>query len=343
MNGRFECSIRVSNDAYIHSRSATHWSHAYEQLVPGRFHGTHAEAWLGPLQFGYERVDGAFKYSGRAWPGARIFVSFLPGSGDVFYDGRQIEKGAVLTRRCESVDRVTCNSRAEMLFVTVDESYIERFAARLSGRTLFGKDDGQPVIFSKDKVVVAEFERTILHTLRGISANRQILDDERARQAMQESMLGSLYDALLAQPSESARLHCSSTRARIVDRAIGFIEAKLADPLSTASIAAVVRVPPRTLRTDFKQVIGITPAQYIRSMRLNRVRRELAAGRCCSIESAAVRWGFWHTGRFANYYREAFGEYPSATVRAASKTRGLGPSQPSLASLGEVCSYSEYV
>jgi AraC family ethanolamine operon transcriptional activator len=25
-----------------------------------------------------------------------------------------------------------------------------------------------------------------------------------------------------------------------------------------------------------------------------------------------MKWGFWHLGRFSAYYREQFGEYPSA-------------------------------
>ncbi|MGE3598490.1 MAG: helix-turn-helix domain-containing protein [Dehalococcoidia bacterium] len=320
--GRRECSVHQSDDACVHSRSATDWSHVYEQLQPGRFHGTHAEAWLGPVQICYERVDGAFKYYGRAWHGSRVFLSFLPGSGDIHYDGRPVANEVLLTNRWDAVDRVTCSRQAELLVVTIDEAFFERYAAEVAGRTFFASDDGSPVVCTRDKRLVSAFERSVADALAALSDNPGLFDDDMARRAIRHSILGPLCDVLLAQPPDEMRLPSSSTRSYIVDKAIEFIEAKLADQLSIPDVCATIRVCERTLRYSFEQVLGVTPSQYIRATRLNRVRRELATGRQSSIESAAVRWGFWHMGHFARYYRQTFGEHPSATIQAAPKARG---------------------
>ena len=76
--------------------------------------------------------------------------------------------------------------------------------------------------------------------------------------------------------------------------------------MSVGDISAAVRVCPRTLRYSFEHVLGVTPTQYVRAQRLNRVRRDLMAGRNDSIQTAAARWGFWHMGRFAQFYRQSF-------------------------------------
>jgi AraC family ethanolamine operon transcriptional activator len=97
-----------------------------------------------------------------------------------------------------------------------------------------------------------------------------------------------------------------------------FMEAKIADPISIRDVCATVRVCPRTLRYSFEHVLGITPTHYLRAARLNRVRRELVCGSSESVQSIAARWGFWHMGRFASYYRRTFSEYPSNTRTIAS-------------------------
>jgi transcriptional regulator GlxA family with amidase domain len=62
---------------------------------------------------------------------------------------------------------------------------------------------------------------------------------------------------------------------------------------------------------------------YLRHLRLQRVGDELAdASRTRSsaaVTTAASRWGFVHLGRFAQQYRQLFGEPPSQTLRASSR------------------------
>lgn len=44
----------------------------------------------------------------------------------------------------------------------------------------------------------------------------------------------------------------------------------------------------------------------------------LSPGSRASVTDVAVRWGFFHLGRFAQQYRERFGVLPSETVRRTS-------------------------
>ena len=59
----------------------------------------------------------------------------------------------------------------------------------------------------------------------------------------------------------------------------------------------------------------------VRRARLERVRLDLlTAGPHASVTSAAMRWGFFHLGRFSGLYASHFGELPSSTKRRAGRS-----------------------
>lgn len=92
-----------------------------------------------------------------------------------------------------------------------------------------------------------------------------------------------------------------------------------ADPVrehTLQDLAAACRVAPRTLQKHFRRFVGRTPIEVLRDLRLDLVRRELFRGRAdTSITELATKCGFNHLGRFAGWYRDRYGESPSATLR----------------------------
>jgi len=59
------------------------------------------------------------------------------------------------------------------------------------------------------------------------------------------------------------------------------------------------------------------PTVWLRNRRLNAVRRDLLAADPAQVTVAevAMRWSFWHLGRFSQSYHGLFGEYPKATLK----------------------------
>lgn len=71
----------------------------------------------------------------------------------------------------------------------------------------------------------------------------------------------------------------------------------------------------RSLELIFHRGVGMTPGRWFTNIRLNGALRELLApGPDCSVTEVAARWGFRHLSRFAEQYRNAFGELPSQTL-----------------------------
>ena len=65
------------------------------------------------------------------------------------------------------------------------------------------------------------------------------------------------------------------------------------------------------------------PMNYLRHLRLHRVRAALTyvsqTRSPVAVTAVASRWGFVHLGRFAQQYRQLFGEAPSETLRASNR------------------------
>lgn len=101
-----------------------------------------------------------------------------------------------------------------------------------------------------------------------------------------------------------------------IRRAMAFIDAHGAGPLTVQEVADAVGIGLRSLQEGFRKHRHISPHDYIKQARLARARSELldpASTR--SIEAIARHWGFVNRGHFALDYRTAFGEQPSETRR----------------------------
>jgi transcriptional regulator GlxA family with amidase domain len=140
--------------------------------------------------------------------------------------------------------------------------------------------------------------------------------NEATMNAFQHFIVTSL---LMSQPhnfSEALARLDKHVMTREVKRAIDFIHANLDMPITIKDIIDVTGVPGRTLFKHFRDYQGISPMQYLRNARFDRVRRALLAAEThASVTMIAMEAGFMHLGRFAVEYRQRFGESPSETLR----------------------------
>jgi AraC-like DNA-binding protein len=115
-----------------------------------------------------------------------------------------------------------------------------------------------------------------------------------------------------------ARQRGPSRRAP-VQSAIELMEAEPGRPLTNAVLAAAACVSVRTLHEGFRRQLGTSPMAYLQAIRLRRAHQDLRAADPAATTVAAIarHWGFTHMGRFAAAYHAAYGEPPSAALRAA--------------------------
>lgn len=129
-----------------------------------------------------------------------------------------------------------------------------------------------------------------------------------------------LVDLLLVlQPHNYGELLANSSVTKRADRmrcVTEFVDANLQDSLSVRMMADAVGCSARTLQKTLVELHGMTPVEFVRSRRMAFARRQLlAADSTQSVHAVARQVGYSNPARFSEYYKQAFGELPSETLR----------------------------
>lgn len=172
---------------------------------------------------------------------------------------------------------------------------------------------------------IAEMTARIEWLLTAARENGASLSNPQLRTSLTDHLLTAMvgFDPTPADVDCTTRKATASRRAA-VRLAREYIHARLSEPLPLSELCRHAGLKVRTLETGFREVTGLTPIAYIRSLRLNTVRRALhdTSARQRSISDIALDNGFWHLSQFATDYRRLFGETPINT-RRRSLSSGL--------------------
>lgn len=108
------------------------------------------------------------------------------------------------------------------------------------------------------------------------------------------------------------------TKAALLRRAIAYMDDNAHIDISVTDIAAHVCIRPRALQYLFRKQMECTPTEYLRRVRLDHAHQDLVRSHraTTTVGNVATRWGFAHAGRFALYYRKAYGHSPHKTLRS---------------------------
>ena len=96
---------------------------------------------------------------------------------------------------------------------------------------------------------------------------------------------------------------------------VAYIEEHLAEPISLATLAQLVRLSPHYFCRAFKQSFGMPPRRYHTSRRLERAKTLLAKP-ATSVTDIAFTVGFSQTSSFSAAFRKATGLTPTAYHRS---------------------------
>jgi AraC-like DNA-binding protein len=148
----------------------------------------------------------------------------------------------------------------------------------------------------------------VAHTLRDAGSGG-LLHREMAR--LMSAALLEMYPLSPLPDAGTSRVRSAHVRA-----AVEYVHAHAHLPITTTSVAEAVDVGLRALQEAFRSELGVTPNEYVRSVRLDRARDELLQTdpTTTMVRDVARHWGFMHLGRFSQMYAARFGEYPRDTL-----------------------------
>jgi AraC-like DNA-binding protein len=123
----------------------------------------------------------------------------------------------------------------------------------------------------------------------------------------------------------------SETASNPVTQVIAYVRGHLSEPLSVADLAERACLSPSAFAHLFRDVSGMSPYQFIKSVRLERAR-DLLVGEDLNVSEVARSVGYSSLSHFINEFKRHFGVTPRAYADAqrdvVALRMGLATSHP---------------
>lgn len=302
--------LRVTHarDADEHAQNLSHWDQRYDQLSPGLFEGSVTELWLPKTQIFVETANRQLRQACAAWPESIWFGVPAAADGMMSMGGKPLSAQAVCLRDGGAEFDLTTAPNFNLFGIVVDKNTFAEYLEITERQNLDRLLDRGDVLN-----LPTALKRTLCDTLADILVDAGEASAP-ATDHLQERIFGVLAQLLLAgvttDPAHRAWRHRQQVVAKVRERLLDDPEY----PPSIPELCAQLHMSRRALQNCFDEVAGMGPLAYMRSLRLNEVRRELRYGKDArSVSNTAYAWGFTHMSQFAKDYQRLFGELPSET------------------------------
>lgn len=295
------------------------WDLDFCQLERGQIECGLVQAVTPDFNFIRMSMNRVVDQQGGSAPGFHSFVTITDASGWVEWCGQPVCDYSLIYHGPGSNFETLTNQFWCAYITTVNEARLQQVAIKMGYPEILGLLDFSEVIKPADNrriLRLRQLQVRYLSASADTSMNPYILDGfQRSleQQACEEIVL-TIMDGQDERVGSSFR-----GRGLALKRALGFIRENAQEAISVADVAGESGVSSRTLDRAFKDNIGLSPSQCIKSIRLEGVRKELRGGMPgMSVVDIANDWGFWHMGDFANDFRKTYGELPSITLAKES-------------------------
>ncbi|MFN6995026.1 MAG: helix-turn-helix domain-containing protein [Aquincola tertiaricarbonis] len=292
------------------------WQLRYDQLSCGRFTGSVQHLRLPGLRLVRETANRAVRQRGHIGPGDVGFALALSHAGNAFFHGQRLDAESLMIGRGDELD-LTSPDDFMLIGMVVDGRLLSDVWHLLYRKPWADWLDRKVVVRARPGMA-AHVRALHLRLMDSVASDPTLLQHEQGLLQMRDAIL---IDWLEAVPErvDTSELATIEARRRVVERVCERVLARPDQPPTLLKVCSEAGTSPRKLEYCFRDVLGITPARYLRAVRLNGVRRALkqAADGRDTVHDIAARWGFWHMGAFSADYKAQFGELPSATHRLA--------------------------
>lgn len=313
--GKMHLVERTSRDVLEQAEALPFWSQDYTQLDRGSFTGSITSVTGRNMQIFRESMNRAVDQIASA--PEDTYVIGLPTiiEGNASWGGEQVMADSLITldKNAELLFRTSHFS--EITAAVISAQYLEEYAGQVEGINLRKlMDNVNPV-----EIIPTDVAHRLLAALNSstnyiskISGNPNI---QHILRHFEDNLMDTCLQALLHASDGQERHYDQRIHRYIVNRVRELTLSSDGECLTIGEICINLCISRRTLNHAFSRVLGITPVEYMRNLRLHRVRSELQSSPYeTTIANVAAKWGFWHMSLFSRYYRELFGECPSETL-----------------------------
>ena len=145
-----------------------------------------------------------------------------------------------------------------------------------------------------------------------LNIEKQLAEGKESQEVLQDMILSHFIQTIEGLDN---RLELRYTDGYLMALNIrDYIIEHIAEPLEMYKLCQLTNKSVRTIERTFKQVFSLTVREYHSNYRLSIIRQTLIHNKNTSVSDTALKYGYLHLGRFANKYKQLFGELPSKTL-----------------------------
>lgn len=305
------------------------WEARYQQMSAGAFDGYLATTTAGPGQIIFGLWGEVIRHRGLQPKGTQS-LAFTLSTGEPVgghFLGTPIGPTDAIFQGGQNELELLSKRNLELGILSVDEAVFSASVAALSQKDpdqLAGRQ-GLVRLGAREH---ARIRRELKRYSRNVRASGHSSKPDLALRRMAEDLIELAIRFVVDAHFEPLPAPRLERRVKLVRQAEELVRSNDDSAIRVTDLCAELKVSERTLRYAFAELTEMSPAAYLRTQRLNRVRRILAAAdpETTRVNSVAYEHGFWHLGQFAHDYLKHFGERPSETLRGSG---ALGSSSDS--------------
>ena len=253
-----------------------------------------------------ERLNGKIEHRGLTPIGYRTIVIPINYENEfIWYNKKVSGKDLLIFPKNNIVDVITYNG-LDVYLISIKEEILYNIIDKLQYKNCYDVFDGD----SKELFLSKEFARKF-HKISTFFLNTDI-SELRLHSILSEKIIYQLLKYIEDSISDNKTKEYKTSELAL-QRAVEIINSNGDNLNSISEICSQIGISERALLTAFKSKYHVSTSQYIKAVRLNRVKEELYLSNSTdiNISTLAGKYHFWHMGQFAIDFRKQFGLLPS--------------------------------
>lgn len=298
-----------------YSEFLQNWDIELSKLEKGKFAGNLFQIFSDEILIHHNWIKGKIQLRGNAPKG---FLNFgLP----ILTHDKAIWKGKIAHEKSLVIyprdGELECVSSREFyaIDISVSEKLMSAAAKLLEFESIDELLNNEAVLRCNNKIR-RELETYLIYISQKIKNSHSNIYENILINELKE-IIPQLLIKTIVSSKELGKNFQSTKRSNAIKKLINILNEQVDETFSIPELCTLVGVSQRTLEYCIREKYEITAYQFVKYMRLNKVRKVLRNSETQNLRIADIagKFGFWHMSNFTQEYKSLFGELPSVTKK----------------------------
>lgn len=290
------------------------WNQSYKQLSLGKFEGKIIEAVFNDLQIFQESVNQTVYEIGFS-PSETLSICIPYTQNEGWLCGENFTQENILLLRHDEEMKLRLPA-GDYFVLNINNLLLQNYADQVE--KLFINPLWQYKHCLSSFYHQAQFlANWINFILSFLKSNLYLLDNNFFQKHIKDFILEKLLIIFTARDNFNFAQNFSHNPYHLVNEIDEYIEHHIDELITVSDLCKIMRVSRRKIQYSFQEVLGINPKLYLINKRLYAVHEELKKTNLevDNVGNIAFKYGFFHLGNFAKYYKNIFKQLPSDTLK----------------------------